>query len=68
MIYKSSISYFKKLYKTISNLISFINGDFAYNNYLIHHYKNHKKLKPLTKKDFLRKKQQNKWNNVNRCC
>ncbi len=59
---------FKKLYKITFDLICFINGDFAYNKYLTHHYKNHQKLKPLSKKDFLRKKQQYKWNNVNRCC
>ncbi len=52
----------------LKQLIEYINGDFAYKNYLkIFNKKNCQKT-PLSKKDFLRQKEQRKWQKINRCC
>jgi uncharacterized short protein YbdD (DUF466 family) len=55
-------------------VFEYINGDFAYKNYLKNFNKNHiknlpsKNQKPLSKKKFLNEKNIKKWNGVNRCC
>ncbi len=47
---------------------SYLNGDFAYQNYLTHHHKNHPNQPTLNKKEFILKQQREKWSKVNRCC
>lgn len=54
--------------KFIGLLRSYINGDFAYQKYVEHHLKHHDKEKLLDKKSFLRKREENKWSKINRCC
>jgi uncharacterized short protein YbdD (DUF466 family) len=58
----------KKFWKFSLLLRDHLSGDFAYQNYLEHHSKKHKKEKPLSKKLFLRDKEKCKWNKINRCC
>ena len=57
-----------KILKFLRLLKSYINGDFAYENYLEHHKKTHPEIAPLNKKDFFSAQQKNKWRKVNRCC
>lgn len=57
-----------KLFKFLKLLRSYLNGDFAYENYLKHQQQNHSNFPPLNKKDFLAAQQKNKWNKINRCC
>lgn len=45
-----------------------ITGDAAYENYLKHFLSCSKHQTPLSKKEFLRKKNIEKWKTVNRCC
>lgn len=52
-------------YKTFKD---YIEGDFAYENYLKHHNKYHKNTSVLDKKAFLKQAQKAKWNKINRCC
>ena len=54
----------KKFQKFLLLIRDTISGDFAYKNYLKHCGKN----LPLSKKDFLRKREKTKWERVNRCC
>jgi uncharacterized short protein YbdD (DUF466 family) len=49
-------------------LREYINGDFAYKNYLAHHKQHHANQEPLNKKAFLQNKEKQKWNKINRCC
>jgi uncharacterized short protein YbdD (DUF466 family) len=57
-----------KLWNFFLLLREYISGDFAYKNYLQHCKKNHMQEKALDKKSFLRDKEKNKWNKINRCC
>ena len=61
-----------KLLKKISQIFiatkNYLDGDFAYQNYLRHLRESHKMQKALDKKSFLRRREQEKWNKVNRCC
>ena len=45
---------------------NYLNGNFAYQKYLEHHEKSCNQL--LDKKSFLRYKEKEKWNKINRCC
>ncbi|MBM5782295.1 MAG: YbdD/YjiX family protein [Pelagibacterales bacterium] len=54
-----------KIYKSFKE---YIEGDFAYENYLKHHKKNHSEEALLDKKSFLKDAQKKKWNKINRCC
>ncbi len=56
---------FWKIYKSFKE---YIEGDFAYENYLKHHRNNHSEEKILDKKSFLKEAQKKKWNKINRCC
>lgn len=59
---------FKNTFKFIILLRDYINGNFAYENYLRHYKKHHPHEKTLSKKDFLHQFQNDKWNKINRCC
>ncbi len=56
---------FREFFKLLKN---YINGDFAYENYLQHQHTKHPHLIPLSKKDFFAASQKNKWSKINRCC
>lgn len=49
-------------------LLSYFNGDFAYQNYLKHHAAQHPEEVALDKKSFLESQQKRKWSKINRCC
>ncbi len=56
----------KKFLNFLKLILQSLNGDFAYENYLKTHFaKDHK---VLSKKEFLLKRQEEKWKKVNRCC
>jgi len=57
-----------KIFTFLKLLKSYINGDFAYKNYLQHHAKEHPNSTPLSKKDFFAAQQKHKWTKINRCC
>ncbi len=57
-----------KIIKFLKLVKSYLNGDFAYQNYLTHHQKNHHNQQALDKKTFLSEQQKTKWSKVNRCC
>lgn len=56
----------KKFFAIFLALKKHLTGDFAYENYLAHAKKHHHEI--LDKKSFLKKRQQEKWRGVNRCC
>ncbi len=56
----------KKIAEKITIILEYLSGDFAYKKYLEHHLKNHSKLKPLDRKNFLRNRLKNK--SLQRCC
>lgn len=43
-------------------------GDDAYERYLDHHRAHHPGQAPLTRRDYYRQQQENKWSKVSRCC
>jgi uncharacterized short protein YbdD (DUF466 family) len=47
-------------------LFRYLNGDFAYENYLKFHNKTHPETEPLNRKTFL--KERAKKRQINRCC
>lgn len=53
-----------QIYCFIKLVINYINGDFAYQQFLKHH----KECYKPTKKQFLAEKRKQKWRNCNRCC
>jgi uncharacterized short protein YbdD (DUF466 family) len=52
----------------LKSLISKLNGNSEYRKYLEHFNQNHHQQKPLNKKQFFTKKEQEKWSKINRCC
>jgi uncharacterized short protein YbdD (DUF466 family) len=54
--------------RALKFLKNYIDGNFAYENYLQHHRKNHPDQKPLDKKSFFTAQQKNKFSKINRCC
>lgn len=57
-----------KIWKLFLLIRDYITGDFAYKKYCEHQKKMHPDKKLLDKKTFLRDKEKNKWNKINRCC
>lgn len=45
-----------------------LSGDDAYERYLAHHTACHADTAPLSRKEFFRHEQQQKWNAIKRCC
>ncbi len=58
----------KKIITIFTNIKSHIDGDFAYEKYVNHCKIHHKSLETLNKKDFLKKRQKEKFERINRCC
>ncbi len=58
----------KKFLTLFKSLKNYIDGNFAYENYLQHHVKHHPNTPPLDKKSFFEAQQKNKWSRINRCC
>ncbi len=55
-----------KIRHFFSLILNHLNGNFAYQNYLTRHQKNHPQKQALDKKSFLKDKARNK--KINRCC
>lgn len=45
-----------------------VTGDDAYERYLAHHRQAHPGSPPLTPEQYFRKRQDEKWSKVSRCC
>ena len=45
-----------------------LSGDDAYDRYLAHHGAHHAGTTPMSRKEFFRQQQQNKWSGIKRCC
>lgn len=45
-----------------------LSGDDAYERYLAHHAACHTETSPLSRKEFFRRRQQQEWDGVRRCC
>jgi len=45
-----------------------VSGDDAYERYLAHHQQAHVGEPPMTQKQHFRKRQDEKWSKVSRCC
>lgn len=59
---------FKKIKQIFFEIKNYIDGDFAYKKYLEHHQEHHFKQHPLDKKMFLKNRQKEKFDKINRCC
>ncbi len=57
-----------KIKKFLRKIKEYVEGDFAYQNYLEHCQKNHSDRKILTKEEFFKMQQKQKWEGVNKCC
>jgi uncharacterized short protein YbdD (DUF466 family) len=45
-----------------------LSGDDAYERYLAHHAEHHPDTTPLSREEFFKQWQDNKWKGVKRCC
>jgi uncharacterized short protein YbdD (DUF466 family) len=54
--------------KQIWQAIRQLSGDDAYERYLVHHAQHHPDTLPLSKREFFKRWQDNKWHGVKRCC
>lgn len=45
-----------------------LSGDDAYERYLTHHAARHAGSAPLSRREFFRQHQQQKWSGIKRCC
>jgi uncharacterized short protein YbdD (DUF466 family) len=54
--------------KFLRLVLEYLNGDFAYKNYLKRAATKGAQEKIMDKKSFLRHRQKCKWDKVNRCC
>ena len=45
-----------------------VSGDDAYERYLAHHRQAHPGEAPMTQEQYFRKRQDEKWSKVSRCC
>jgi len=45
-----------------------VSGDDAYERYLVHRQQAHAGEAPLTRQQFFKKRQEEKWGKVSRCC
>jgi len=63
-IYMVLTKKFTQIYNFMKLVVSYINGDFAYQQFLQHH----SGCCVPSKKQFLAAKRKQKWQNCNRCC
>jgi uncharacterized short protein YbdD (DUF466 family) len=54
--------------KQLWQFIREVTGDDAYERYLAHHLAHHPEHKALTRRDYFRHRQEQKWSKVSRCC
>jgi uncharacterized short protein YbdD (DUF466 family) len=53
---------------TAWNVIRSLSTDDAYDKYLAHHAETHAGVRPLGRREFYMRQQQEKWTGVSRCC
>lgn len=49
-------------------LLRQLSGDDAYERYLVHHAASHPERLPLSRRDWFRRHEQEKWGGIRRCC
>ena len=54
--------------RTIWQYLRQVSGDDAYERYLAHHRQAHAGEPPMTQEQHFRKRQDEKWSKVSRCC
>ena len=54
--------------KQIWNYLRHVTGDDAYERYLAHHRQAHPGEPPMTQRQYFRRRQDEKWSKVSRCC
>jgi uncharacterized short protein YbdD (DUF466 family) len=45
-----------------------VSGDDAYERYLQHHSREHAGERPMSRKEFIHFREEQKWNRISRCC
>lgn len=45
-----------------------LSGDDAYERYLVHHAASHADIPPLSRREYFRRSERDKWEGVRRCC
>lgn len=55
-------------FKQFWRYLRHVSGDDAYERYLAHHRASHPGEAPLTREQYFRKRQDEKWSKVSRCC
>ncbi len=56
------------LIRTCWRLLRQASGDDAYERYLTHLQSRHPGARPMTRHEFFRRRQEEKWGKVSRCC
>jgi uncharacterized short protein YbdD (DUF466 family) len=59
---------FKQLPKHLWQYLRQVTGDDAYERYVAHQQVAHAGEAPLTRRQFFKKRQEEKWSKVSRCC
>lgn len=54
--------------KQVWQFIREVTGDDAYERYLAHHRATHPDRMPLSRQDYFKLQQEQKWSKVSRCC
>lgn len=57
-----------KLLQRVWRGVRRLSGDDAYERYLAHHAAHHQETPPLSRAEFFKQWQDNKWKGVKRCC
>lgn len=55
-------------FRTVWRVIRQLSGDDAYERYLAHHATCHASMPALTRKEYFRRREEEKWGGVRRCC
>ena len=58
----------KQLPKNLWHYLRQVTGDDAYERYVAHQQAAHASEAPLTRRQFFKKRQEEKWSKVSRCC
>jgi uncharacterized short protein YbdD (DUF466 family) len=58
----------KQRLREVWKLLRELATDDAYERYLVHHAQAHAGVRPIPRREFYLRQQQNKWSGVSRCC
>lgn len=56
------------LLKPFWNFVRQVSGDDAYERYLAHQRAHHSDTRPMTRREYFKRRQDEKWNKISRCC